>query len=122
MFNFNNECNNGMCPPATPTYNCCNQVVNKCYVQDIPHYTNYHTTVVNNCVRRHINVPTFTQSEEVVVTDQYVDGSPMYYNQNNMYYNANPYMYQNNMNVGNQGFNTEAMPNMNQTQANPFNF
>lgn len=109
MFNFNNNCCNNM----SPTYNCCNQVVNKCYYEDIPHYTNYHTTVVNNCIRRHINIPTFTQSEEVVYTDEYINSNPIYYNQMNNNYNnffkeAEP----------NPNINNINNPNIN----NPFNF
>ncbi|MCM1556732.1 MAG: hypothetical protein NC087_04280 [Anaeroplasma bactoclasticum] len=40
-------CNDG-CPTTTPTYQQCNQVVQTCNVEDIPHYTNYHTHVVLN--------------------------------------------------------------------------
>lgn len=35
-------CNQG-CPQAVPSYQQCNQVVQTCNVQDVPHYTNYHT-------------------------------------------------------------------------------
>ena len=40
-------CNSG-CPQAYPTYQQCNQVVQTANVQDVPHYTNYHTHAVNN--------------------------------------------------------------------------
>ena len=40
-------CNDG-CPIATPTSTQCNQVVQTCNVQEVPHYTNYHTHAVNN--------------------------------------------------------------------------
>lgn len=59
------------CPTACPTYQQCNQVVNKCFVQDVPHYINYHTHVVNNCVRRHMNVPTYSMSESVQEFDEF---------------------------------------------------
>lgn len=36
------------CPKATPTFQQCNQVVQTCNVEDVPHYTNYHTHVVLN--------------------------------------------------------------------------
>jgi hypothetical protein len=70
-------CNQG-CPQAMPTYQQCNQVVQTCNVQDIPHYTNFHTNVINNCIKRHINIPTYSTSQETVFIDQYVDGAPMY--------------------------------------------
>jgi hypothetical protein len=34
--------------------------------------------VVNNCIKRHINVPTYSASQETVLQDQYVDGNQMY--------------------------------------------
>ena len=37
-----------------------------------------HTHVVNNCIKRHINIPTYSASQETVLQDQYVDGAPMY--------------------------------------------
>lgn len=39
---------NSVCPQAYPTYQQCNQVVQTANVQDVPHYTNYHTHAVNN--------------------------------------------------------------------------
>ncbi|MDE6947062.1 MAG: hypothetical protein K2P14_07765 [Anaeroplasmataceae bacterium] len=36
------------CPKAAPTFQQCNQVVQTCNVEDVPHYTNYHTHAVNN--------------------------------------------------------------------------
>lgn len=36
------------CPTSVPTYQQCNQVVQTCNVEDVPHYTNYHTHAVNN--------------------------------------------------------------------------
>lgn len=52
--NYNSGCGCGgndsgrSCPTSTPTYQQCNQVVQTCNVEDIPHYTNYHTHVVLN--------------------------------------------------------------------------
>ena len=75
----NNQCGcNQGCPQAVPSYQQCNQVVQTCNVQDVPHVINYHTHVVNNCIKRHINVPTYSASQETVMQDQYVDGAPMY--------------------------------------------
>ena len=75
----NTSCgSNQGCPQAVPTYQQCNQVVQTCNVQDIPHYTNFHTNVINNCIKRHINIPTYSTSQETVFIDQYVDGAPMY--------------------------------------------
>ena len=66
------------CPTCAPTYQQCNQVVQTCNVEDVPHYTNYHTHVVNNCVKRHINIPTYSTSAENVMINEYVQGQPMY--------------------------------------------
>lgn len=70
-------CNSG-CPVAAPTCQQCNQVVQTCNVQDVPHYTNYHTHVVNNCIKRHINIPTYSTSTENVMINEYVQGQPIY--------------------------------------------
>lgn len=50
-----------------------NQVVNKCYVQEVPHYVNYNTHVVNNCIKKHYVVPTYSQTQETVYVDEYVN-------------------------------------------------
>ncbi len=93
------------------TFQQCNQVVQTCNVEEIPHYTNYHTHVVNNLVKKHINIPTYSSSSENVVINEYVEGQPIYYNQ--LMYNQNvfpyqqPYMYNTNQyqgNVGTEGF------------------
>jgi hypothetical protein len=34
--------------------------------------------VVNNCIKRHIAIPTYSTSAENVYVDEYVDGTPMY--------------------------------------------
>lgn len=53
MFYQNNQfdggcgCNSG-CQQALPTYQQCNQVVQTYNVEDVPHYTNYHTHVYLN--------------------------------------------------------------------------
>lgn len=59
------------CPTSYPTYDCCNNVVETCNVEQIPHYVNYHTHVVNNCIKRHINVPTYSTSSEVRIINEY---------------------------------------------------
>lgn len=48
-----------------------NNVVNKCFVEDVPYYVNYHTHQVNNVVRRHIQVPTYSCSEQTVYYDEW---------------------------------------------------
>ncbi len=55
--------------------NCCGpkdtcQVINKCFVEEVPHYYNCHTHVVNTCVRKHIYIPKYSCSEETVYVDQ----------------------------------------------------
>jgi hypothetical protein len=41
---MNNQCGcNQTCPQASPTYQQCNQVVQTCNVQDVPHVINHHT-------------------------------------------------------------------------------
>ena len=83
--------------------------------------------VINNCIKKHINIPVYSQSSENVYLDQYVEGMPIYqqpvmYNQNmmngQMAYNPNQYQ----GNVGTEGFNQQLnpfqqMPNM----MTPFN-
>ena len=116
-------CNQG-CPQAIPTYQQCNQVVQTCNVQDIPHYTNYHTHLVNNCIKRHISVPTYSASQETVLQDQYVDGNPMYGNPGQMGIPSQgmyPNMGANNMGCGcNQGqmnaYNQQTMMQTNPMQ------
>lgn len=71
-------CSKDTCPKAAPTYQQCNQVVQTCNVEDVPHYTNYHTHVVNNCVKRHINIPTYSTTSENVLINEYVEGQPVY--------------------------------------------
>lgn len=66
------------CSQGCPTCQQCNQVVQTCNVQDVPHYINYHTHVVNNCIKRHINIPTYSTSTENVYYDEYVQGQPIY--------------------------------------------
>ena len=52
--------------------------------------------VINNCVKRHVNVPTYSTSAENVLINEYVQGVPMY--QQPMMYNQpmiqNPYFQQ----------------------------
>ena len=71
-----NQC--GCNDNVAPTYQQFNQVVQMCDVEDIPHYVNYHTHFVNNMVKRHVNIPTYSQSQENVIVNEYVNGYPMY--------------------------------------------
>ena len=34
--------------------------------------------VVNNCIKRHINIPTYSTSQETVLQNQFVEGMQMY--------------------------------------------
>ncbi len=103
------------------TYKQCNQVVQTCNVEQIPHYTNYHTHVVNNLVKKHINIPTYSTSSENVIINEYVEGLPIYYNgqmyNQNEFLNQQPYMYNLNQYQGNVGID-----NVNQFQniINPY--
>lgn len=54
--------------------NSVNQVVNKCFVEELPYYVNYHTHQINNVIRRHIQIPTFSTSEETVYFDEWQTG------------------------------------------------
>ena len=48
---FNNM--NGNTCGCMETKNCC-EVVQTYNVVEVPHYTNYHTHQVNNCIKKHI--------------------------------------------------------------------
>lgn len=117
-------CNDGIgCAPTYPTYQNCNQVVQTYNVQDVPHYVNYNTHVINNCIKRHVNVPTFTQTSENVMINQYVDQMPFFqpmYNQGfhnpNLGYNG----YMNNQYQGNVGPNYQQTPFFGNTNQNNF--
>ena len=37
-----------------------------------------HPHVVNNCIKKHINIPVYSQSSENVLIDEYVQGQPIY--------------------------------------------
>ena len=67
-----------------------------------------HPHVVNNCIKKHINIPVYSQSSENVLIDEYVQGQPIYqqpvmFNQNminqQMVYSPNQYQ----GNVANEG-------------------
>ena len=117
-------CNNG-CQNTLPTYQQCNQVVQTCNVEEVPHFINYHTHVVNNCIKRHVNVPTYSTSGENVMINEYVQGTPMYQQpmmMNNQMMYQQPYMYpygQYQGNVGVEGFQQEYPNILNQ---NPYRF
>ena len=110
--------NRGTCgcqyPIAMPTYQQYNQVVQTCNVEEIPHYVDYHTHVVNNCLKKHINIPTYSTSYENVWINEYPQASSigmpfMPYLQPNIdpMYNMKD-QYQGN--VGTNHFGTYGMP------------
>ena len=110
------------CPTMAPTYQQCNQVVQTYNYEDIPHYINYHTHIVNNCVKRHVNVPTCSASTENVVINEYVPTPQMMPS----YIPQQPYPYgqmtQYQGNVGVEGYQQQ-MSNPYQSmmnQVNPF--
>lgn len=59
--NYNNQQQN-TCNPYT-------NVINKYYYQDVAVPMEYHTHIINNCVKRYYTVPYCTYSEETVYVD-----------------------------------------------------
>lgn len=125
----------GCCPKEAPTMSNCYNVVQTCNVEEVPHYTNYHTHVVNNCIKRHINIPTYSTDSETVIINEYVEGQPLY--QQPMYqqpmYQQPTYQQYPNQTQGYPGQvqgtyqgNVASNPNVNmgpgQQGFNPFNF
>ena len=49
----------------------CNQVVQQTCAVDMPYYVNYNTHVVNNVVRRHIQIPVYSQTQQTVYFDEW---------------------------------------------------
>ena len=60
---------NGCGCQTQPTFEQCKQVVQTCNVEEVPHYINYHTHVVNNIVKKHVNIPTYSMSEENILIE-----------------------------------------------------
>ena len=52
----------------------CNQVVQNSFVEEMPYYVNYHTHVVNNVIRKHIQIPVYSQSQQTVYFDEWQQG------------------------------------------------
>lgn len=52
----------------------CNQVLQQTCAVDIPYYVNYNTHVVNNVVRRYIQIPVYSQTQETVYIDEWQTG------------------------------------------------
>ena len=52
----------------------CNQVVEQMSAIDMPYYVNYNTHVVNNVVRRHIQIPVYSQTQQTVYFDEWQSG------------------------------------------------
>ena len=50
------------------------QVVQQTCAIDIPYHVNYNTHVVNNVVRRHIQIPVYTQTQQTVYFDEWQTG------------------------------------------------
>lgn len=63
--------NNNSCYNNCATYDNCNYVNEQCQVVDVPHYVNYHTHNIMNICKKHIMVPTYSESSEVRVFDDY---------------------------------------------------
>lgn len=66
------------------TYDNCNYINEQCQVVDVPHYVNYHTHNIMNICRKHVMVPTYSESSEVRVFDDYQNNTV-----NNSYNNIN---------------------------------
>ncbi len=88
----NQNMNLGCCNTGYATQQCCNQVVNRCCYEDIPNYVNYNTHYVNNIIRRHYDIPTYSQSQEYVYYDETV-ATPNAYLQNPYGFNNFPFGY-----------------------------
>lgn len=111
--NYNKPCGCGCQPAPMMPEVCCNNVVKKCFVEEVPHVVNYNTHVVNECVKKHITVPKYTTTEETVYIDEYAFTPfqlPYQYQQFEM-------QQQMQQQIPNQ--NLTQMPNVNMT--NPFN-
>ena len=52
----------------------CGQVLQQTCAVDIPYYVNYNTHVVNNVVRRHIQIPVYSQTQETIYFDEWQAG------------------------------------------------
>jgi hypothetical protein len=52
----------------------CNQVVQQMATVDMPYYVNYNTHVINNVVRRHIQIPVYSQTQETIYFDEWQQG------------------------------------------------
>ena len=52
----------------------CNQVLEQTCAVDMPYYVNYNTHVVNNVVRRHIQIPVYSQTQQTVYFDEWQAG------------------------------------------------
>ena len=52
----------------------CSQVVQQTCAVDMPYYVNYNTHVVNNVVRRHIQIPVYSQTQETIYFDEWQQG------------------------------------------------
>lgn len=100
------------CQPQPEMYY--NNVVKKCFVEEVPHVVNYNTHVVNECVKKHITIPKYTTTEETLFIDEY---QTMQYQMPYQQPIVEPYpMQQMQNNVANQN----NVPNMN--MFNPFQF
>ena len=60
-----------------PTFQQCNQVVYTCNVEEVPHFIDYHTHIVNNHIAKHVNIPTYSTSEENVLINEYPQAQMM---------------------------------------------
>ena len=60
--------------PGYMTQGGCGQVLQQTCAVDMPYYVNYNTHVVNNVVRRHIQIPVYTQTQQTVYFDEWQTG------------------------------------------------
>ena len=116
MMNNQNGCGcNDGCSMSMPTTNQYNQVLQTCNVEEVPHYQGIHTHVINNCIKKHINIPVYSTSSENVVINEFVQGQPIYQQPMmcNQAYSPNQYQANVGTDMPYQGF----MPNF----MNPYN-
>jgi hypothetical protein len=64
----------GGCMSQQAMQPACSQVVQQTCAVDMPYYVNYNTHVVNNVVRRHIQIPVYSQTQETIYFDEWQAG------------------------------------------------
>lgn len=81
-----------------------------------------HPHQVNNCVKRHMNIPVYSTSSENVLINEYVQGTPVYQQplMNNQMMYQQSYMYPYGQYQGNVGVEGLQQPYQNMPNQNPY--